>query len=211
MAAERDAPPVLRQRDLERALSAVPAHPSPRADLEQYATPASLAAPLLMEAWSAGDVAGRRVADLGCGTGVFALGAALLGAAHVVGVELDAASLDVARQQASRLDVEVEWLEADVASWRGEADTVIMNPPFGSQQRGADRPFLEAAFATAPVVYTIHHAPTRAFVEAFAKERGYEPTLRWRLVFPLRHQYRHQEKAVHEVETVAFRFEKTPR
>jgi putative methylase len=195
----------LRLRDLERALAAIPPHPKPRVELEQYATPATLAAPLLFEAYTRGDVEGRRVVDLGCGTGVFALGAALLGAAYVTGVDADAASLDVARAQAARLGVDVEWVASDVAEWQGAADTVLMNPPFGAQSRGADRPFLDRAFATAPVVYTIHHAPSREFVERYAAERGYVATDRWRLVFPLRHQYAHQEKAVKEVETVAFR------
>jgi putative methylase len=83
-----------------------------------------------------------------------------------------------------------------------------MNPPFGSQQRHADRPFLDAALASAPVVYTLHHAPTRAFVEEYARERAFTATHAWRLSFPLRHQYRHQEKAVQEIEVVALRLTK---
>lgn len=196
----------MRLRDLERALSAIPPHPAPRVELEQYATPASLAAPLLHEAYALGDVAEKRVLDLGCGTGVFAIGAALLGAAPVVGVDVDAASLVVARGAAQRLGADVEWVEADVATWKGDAfDTVIMNPPFGAQNRGADRPFLDAAFRTAPVVYSLHNESTRAFVEAYAVKAGHRPTHAWRLLFPLRHQYRHQEKAVQEIPVVALR------
>ena len=195
----------MRLRDLERALSAIPPHPAPRLDLEQYATPAHLAAPLLHEALALGDVAGKRVADLGCGTGVFAVGAALLGAARVLGVDVDGAALAVARQAGARAGVEVEWLEADVSSWRGRVDTVLMNPPFGAQQRGADRAFLDAAFASAPVVYSLHNAQTLAFVDEYAKEAGFARTHAWRLLFPLRHQYRHQERAVREIEVVAVR------
>lgn len=196
----------MRLRDLERALSAIPPHPKPRVELEQYATPADLAGPLLFEAYTLGDVEGRRVADLGCGTGVFALGAALLGAKSVVGVDVDDASLAVAAQQATRLGVAVEWVASDVAAWRGEADMVVMNPPFGAQARGADRPFLDAAFRTAPVVYSLHHAPTEAWVESYAAAAGFTRTHAWRLAFPLRHQYRHQEKRLQVVDVVAFRF-----
>lgn len=99
----------------------------------------------------------------------------------------------------------IETTASDVGKWTGTADTVIMNPPFGAQERGADRPFLEAAMRTAPVVYTLHLATTRAFVETFAKARGYAVTHAWRLSFALRHQFRHQEKAIHEVEVVALR------
>lgn len=197
----------LRLRDLERLLSRVPPHPSPRADLEQYATPAHLAAPLLHEAYALGDVEGRRVADLGCGTGVFALGAALLGASRVTGVDVDPLSLAVARREAEALGVaeRLEWVASDVSAWRGEADTVVMNPPFGAQVRHADRAFLDAAFRAAPVVYTLHNEATRAFVEQRAAQAAYATTHAWRLVFPLRHQFRHQEKRVQEIPVVALR------
>jgi putative methylase len=196
----------MRFRDLERALGTIPSHPAPRADLEQYATPSDLAARLLAEADALGDVAGRRVVDLGCGTGMLAIGCALLGAAGVRGIELDEAALAVAADAARRLHARVDWERADVASWRGPpADTVVMNPPFGAQSRGADRPFLEAAFATAPVVYSLHHAETRAFVEGFARERGFDATHAWGLRFPLPHQHRHQTHAVVEVDVVALR------
>jgi putative methylase len=173
--------------------------------LEQYATPADLAAPLLFEARSLGDIEGKRVVDLGCGTGIFAIGAAILGAADVVGVDVDADVLAVARREASRLGVKVGWVEADVRTWRGVADTVIMNPPFGAQQRHADRPFLDAAMQTATVVYTMHHAPTRAFIETYAEARGFTRTHAWVLAFPLRHQFRHQEKAMQVIDVVAIR------
>lgn len=197
---------MVRLRDLERALARIPPHPRPRLDLEQYATPADLAAPLLFEAANLGDLPGRRVADLGCGTGVFAIGAALLGASSVAGVEVDAASLEVARREAAALGVAVEWIEADVADWEGRADTVLMNPPFGAQVRGADRAFLDAAFRARPhAVYSLHNESTRAFVEQRARDAGYATTHAWRLGFPLRHQFRHQEKRVQEIPVVALR------
>lgn len=195
----------MRQHELERALSGIPPHPAPRVELEQYATPASLAAPLLFEARALGDIEGKRVADLGCGTGVFAIGAALLGAASVVGVEVDETALGVAREAAARAGADVAWERADVRGWTGSADTVVMNPPFGAQVRGADRAFLDAAFRTGAVVYTLHNATTLAFVEAYAAEAGYQRTHAWRLLFPLRHQYLHQTRAVQEIEVVALR------
>lgn len=201
----------VRLRDLERLLSSIPPHPSPKAELEQYATPASLAAPLLFEAHNLGDIAGRRVLDLGSGTGVFAIGAALLGAASVTGVEVDETALKVAAREAQRAGVEIAFLQGDVREWSGAADTVLMNPPFGAQVRGADRAFLDAAFRTAGVVYTLHNATTREFVEGYAAEAGFRPTHAWRLLFPLRHQYAHQQKAVKEIEVVALRFERIGR
>jgi putative methylase len=192
-------------RDLELMLSQIPSHPAPRAELEQYATPADVAAPLLFEARALGDVEARRVVDLGCGTGIFALGAALLGAAVVTGVDVDAASLAVARAEAARLGVDVAFVESDVRAWSGEADTVIMNPPFGAQSRGADRAFLDVAFAAAPVVYSMHNASTRDFVEAYARERGFLASRRWALRFALAHQFAHQSKRSVDVDVLALR------
>lgn len=199
----------MRVNEIERALSAIPPHPAPRADLEQYATPADVAAPLLFEAHALRDIEGRRVVDLGCGTGILGIGAALLGAVDVVGVDVDTASLDVARRFAAALGVSVAFEAADVASWSGASDTVVMNPPFGAQRPGADRVFLETAFKTAPVVYSMHNASTKAFVERFAGAHGFAATHRWAMRVSLAHQYRHQSRAKVEVDVLAFRFTKT--
>ncbi len=198
----------MRGNDIERLLSRIPAHPAPRADLEQYATPADLAVPLLLETHALGDIEGKHVLDLGCGTGILAIGAALLGAARVQAVDIDGRAIAVARREADRLDVSIDWVVADVDGWRGEADVVIMNPPFGAQVKGADAPFLSAAFASAPVVYTFANAPSRAFTEASAAARGFVVTHAWAMRFPLKHQYRHQTKAVQVVDVVVLRLER---
>lgn len=194
--------------ELERLLSSIPPHPAPRVELEQYATPGDLAARLLAEAWALGDIEGKRVVDLGAGTGVLAIGAALLGAREVEGVDMDAPALALAVREAARLGARVAWTQADVAAWRGSADTVVMNPPFGAQKRGADRAFLDAAMRAAPVVYTMHNAATRAFVEEHAARAGFRATHAWRMVFALRQQYRHHARAVEEIEVVALRLSK---
>lgn len=199
---------ISRRDGLERALASIPSHPEPRADLEQYATPADLAASLLFEARALGDVEGKRVADLGCGTGVLGIGAAFLGAASVVGVDVDEAAVTVARAESEKRGLAADFRVGDVQDWEGRADTVVMNPPFGAQFRGADRPFLEAAFRTAPVVYSMHNEATREFVESFAKAAGFTATHRWRLAFTLRHQFAHQTRAAREIAVVAFRFTK---
>lgn len=195
----------MRLHALQRMLSSIPGHPSPKVELEQYATPAELAAPLLFEAFTLGDVRGKRVLDLGCGTGVFAIGAKLLGAREVVGLDVDAAALEVARTSAAELGVEVEWREGDVRAWRGRADTVVSNPPFGSQVHGADRPFLEAAFASAPVVYLLHSAPARAFVLAQAERAGFSLANEWALSFDVGLLYKHHGKAKQTVDVRAYR------
>ena len=176
------------------------------------------------------DFAGRSVVDLGCGTvrscasaaynskvipccstdrppaprqGMLAIGAALLGSPHVVGVDMDAGALDTAEANVdafedlqawsgpainatrpqhlaglhpldahlhaaagtsctddeedmfapsleAALRAQVDLVQCAVASCsslpRLRADTVIMNPPFGTRRKGADLDFLRAAF-----------------------------------------------------------------
>ncbi|ERG88840.1 MAG: methyltransferase small domain protein, partial [halophilic archaeon J07HX5] len=64
---------------LTQRLGVVAGFSNPRAALEQYRTPPRLAAEIVHLADLQDDIAGRTVLDLGCGTGMLALGAALRG------------------------------------------------------------------------------------------------------------------------------------
>ncbi|HIH03013.1 MAG TPA: methyltransferase [Methanoregulaceae archaeon] len=167
----------MRLRQLEIALQGLDGFPAPRPALEQYATPAPLAARLLFFAAGHGEIEGRTVLDLGSGTGVLACGAALLDAASVTGVEADAGAIAVAEANADRLGVAIAWVEGDVGNLpepvRGRVfDTVVMNPPFGAQVRHADRPFVDAALAHGRTVYSLFNAGTLPFLERYIAGRG---------------------------------------
>ncbi|NYT07140.1 MAG: methyltransferase, partial [Methanomicrobiales archaeon] len=167
----------MRLNELERRLEKVAGFSSPSARLEQYQTPAPLAARLLFHAALNGDIGGRRVCDLGCGTGILSIGAALLGAREVVGVDADETVLSTARENADRAGVKVTFLPAKIGEPEtlpsiGPCDTVVMNPPFGAQNVHADRPFIDAALTTAPRIYGIFNAGSRRFVESYLGGRG---------------------------------------
>lgn len=140
----------------------------PSAELEQYTTSAELASRVLHLASQHGDL--RRVVDLGCGTGVLSIGAALLGA-RVVGFDRDREALATARDNATEhgVDERVDFARADVGGppLCTSFDAAVMNPPFGAQDRGADRAFLRAAEALADVVYTVHNGGSMDFVDGF--------------------------------------------
>ncbi|MCZ9312353.1 MAG: METTL5 family protein [Methanocorpusculum sp.] len=163
----------MKLRQLEMQLQKVRGFSRPSADAEQYMTPAPLAARMLFHAAMNGDIAGARVCDLGCGTGMLSIGAALLGA-EVTAVDFDPAALAVARENAELFGVDIIFAEARIGgSDPGiTADTVVMNPPFGAQKEHADRPFIDAALAIAPVCYAILNAGSIPFVAAYTKDRA---------------------------------------
>lgn len=197
------------RRELERALAALEGFVDPSVGLEQYATPATVAASLVHAADLHGDLA-RPVVDLGTGTGVLAIGAALRTSERVVGVDVDAGALAVAARNAAASGVEVDWVVGAVASLGlcpPAPVTVVMNPPFGAQRdrRGADRPFLEAASRLAAVSYSIHNAESRAFVEAYAAERGGTVTAAYALELDVPAQFAFHDRPVATVDAEAYR------
>lgn len=195
----------MRKNELERALQSIPPHRNPRPSLEQYCTPASIAADVLWTAMAFGDIEGRRVIDLGCGTGVFAIGAALMGAASVRGVDIDPQAVADAAEAASRMGIDAEFVTGDVKEVQWEADTVIMNPPFGAQRRGADRPFLEAAVRLAPVVYSLHNASTAPFLEKMVTSLGRRIAFQKSYKFQIPHLFAFHEKMKKDIDVVLLR------
>ncbi|MFQ6076704.1 MAG: METTL5 family protein [Candidatus Bathyarchaeia archaeon] len=102
------------------------------------------------------DIRGKTVIDLGCGTGVLAIGAALMGAKHVVGVDIDDDAIAVAVRNAEAAGVDVEFVTGSIGCVGGKSDVVLMNPPFGAWKRGADVHFLDKALEIAAVTYSLH-------------------------------------------------------
>jgi rRNA N6-adenosine-methyltransferase METTL5 len=72
----------MKLQQLVAALQGVEAFRSPDFRLEQYSTGVEVAAHSLFEIQSHfGDIEGKLVADVGCGTGILGIGCSLLGAA----------------------------------------------------------------------------------------------------------------------------------
>jgi putative methylase len=162
----------MKRKDLEMALQKVRGFEDPDPALEQYMTPATMASEILFDAYRAGDVEGMKVVDLGCGTGMFSIGAALLGAGMSIGFDTSEKALEVARSNAKALEVDVEFVLSDIRDVEEGADTIFMNPPFGCQNKNADRPFLDRAMDLSECVYSIHMAETLDFVKGYCEKRG---------------------------------------
>ena len=163
--------------ELQRRLELLKPHPSPNVELEQYATPPNVAADILFTAtYVFGDVEDKLIVDLGCGSGVLGIGAQMLGAQCVVGVDVDPLSVKVAWENASASGVLgcYHLVLGDISSLRGFFDTAIMNPPFGTRRRHLDVRFISSAMNLAGAIYTLHKSSTRKFMTIFIDRHGFE-------------------------------------
>jgi Predicted RNA methylase len=199
---------------LTQQLGVVAGFEDPRVDLEQYRTPPDLAAHLVHTADLQGDIEGRPVVDLGCGTGMLALAAALRGPRAVVGVDIDPAPLATARANQRRVGTAspVSWVRADatqVPLGSTAATTVVMNPPFGAQEGNehADRAFLSTTARIAAVSYSIHNADSAGFVESFAADNGGEVTHAFAAEFDLPRSFAFHTSDSRQLDVEVFRIE----
>ncbi|MBT8171787.1 hypothetical protein KJN74_02810, partial [Candidatus Bathyarchaeota archaeon] len=66
------------------------------------------------------------------------------------------------------------WIIGDITVVRGTFDTILQNPPFGVQQRRADRKFLIKSLELGKTIYSFHKAgdSNRKFIKRFIEEHG---------------------------------------
>ncbi len=205
------------RRRLAQELAVVAGFDDPRAPLEQYHTPPDLAAHIIHVADLQDDIENRTTIDLGCGTGMLALGAAMRGPARVIGVDLDPAPLATARKNERRVSAmtDVTWIRGDATTiplCPDEPITAVMNPPFGAQagNEGADRAFLETAADIATVSYSVHNAGSESFVDAFATDNNGTITHAFTAEFELPKQFDHHHTDTQTIDTEVFRIEWQP-
>jgi putative methylase len=189
----------MKQRKLEMLLEDLEGFSDPELELEQYQTPPLLAAEILHFAYMQGDLEDS-VQDLGCGTGILAIGAKLLGARRVVAYDTDQKALEIAKRNAEKFGVEIEFVLSDITEIKEHVKTTVMNPPFGARVKGRDRPFLSSALRTSEVIYSIHNRGSLAFIQKFIKPAVI--THSYVAKFPIKRtfDFHKKEKEVIEVE-----------
>ena len=198
---------ITKKKHLEMAIQKVPKHPNPKVDLEQYSTPATIAADLLWNAYSLGDIADKKVMDLGCGTGIFAIASKLLGAASAIGVDIDKDSTDLASSYCG----DVDFICSDICDLENDfdVDTIFQNPPFGSQKnakKGADLKFISKAIELSPkVLYSFHMASTEEFLISYFEKNDWEITHIFRYNFPIPKIYEFHTRESANVEVIVIR------
>lgn len=229
---------ISKKKHLEMILENVPKHPNPKVDLEQYSTPATIAADLVWNAYGLGDIDGMSVLDIGCGTGIFAIASSLMGARYSLGVDIDDESIALAKITQNGIsdehDMDVantNFIVGDINSFNSindllnnssninsndnsiplnKFDTLIQNPPFGSQEKGsrhADRKFMEFAVGSAEVIYSFHMKNTEEFVIDYYRDLGAEVTHKLVYKFPIPKIYDFHKEESRDVKVVVLRVE----
>ena len=219
-------------------LEKIPKHPNPKVELEQYSTPATIAADLIWNAYGLGDIDNMSVLDLGCGTGIFAIASSLMGANYSLGIDIDEESIAIAKITQNDIfhehdidDSSANFIVGDINSFNSISDllnesnykninnniapvnrfdTLIQNPPFGSQEKGtrhADRKFMEFAVNSADVIYSFHMKNTEEFVIDYYRDLGADVSHKLVYKFPIPKIYDFHREDSRDVRIVVLRVE----
>lgn len=158
----------MKKAQLAIKLSKVEDFEQPKISLEQYITPPQLAADILHTAWMQGDIEGKKIIDLGTGTGIFSIGAALLNAEEVIAVDKDEDAIQIAKKNAEDLGVldQIKFVKSDIEDFDERGDTVLMNPPF-SVHSDIDIGFIKKAVELGNAVYSVSHPGARKSIKDF--------------------------------------------
>ncbi len=141
--------------------------------LEQYQIDSNLASDLLWTAYQNGDIKNKIIADLGCGNGIFGVGALLLGAKFAYFLDLDKNCLDICKENLKSFK-NYKLICSDISDFTARVDTVVMNPPFGVQNRKADKIFSEIAMKYSNKIYSIHKIESKEFIDKLCRENNFK-------------------------------------
>ena len=188
----------MKKKDLEIILQDIPYPKKTIPSLEQYITPASIAADIIFNAHYNNDIHNKNIIDLGCGTGIFAIGAAITGAKHITAIEIDPNLIQLAQTYTTSKNLDIEFIQTDIRNITITGDTVLTNPPFGAQKpnKHADRFFLEKAYEAAPTIYSLHLSQTVPFITKLITALHGDITHKKTYRFPIKHQFSFHTKPI---------------
>ncbi len=179
--------------------------------LEQYPLPSDIAASMLNYAFYYKDIENKVVADFGCGNGKLAIGAALLNARKVYGIDIDEEMIKIAKENQKIVEelinkkLSIEWVCCEISKFAMNVDTILQNPPYGTKIRHSDIYFLEQASKISKVTYSLHKSSTRDFILKFVEKLGGRASLLSQYDLKLPRIFEFHKKRFHAVKVDLFR------
>ena len=185
---------------------------SPKDYLEQYQTPPSVAGEMIHYITNNYDLNNYSIADLGCGTGILGISAALCGCKNVFLFDIDEEALDIAKNNIEKLELEdnIQIIQMDVNQLRNcnklnkYFDLVITNPPFGIRsENGADIEFLKtASYICNNTIFSLHKFSTINFLKKFYNKNGINDIKSFKIEYNLPKTYKFQKKKEKNIDVV---------
>jgi len=178
-----------------------------KVNLEQYQTESELAAELVWKAFMDGNIKNKTVADFGCGNGILGIAALILQAKKVYFVDKDKEAIQTCKKNTQKY-INTEFLNLEINNFNKKVDTVLMNPPFGVQNRKADKEFLIKAFETAENIYSMHKIESEKFIEKICEENNFTVLEIMEKEFTIKKIYKFHTKEKHQVKIAVWHLTK---
>ena len=185
---------------------------SPKDYLEQYQTPPSVAGEMIHYISNNYNLNNYSIADLGCGTGILGISAALCGCKNVFLFDIDEEALEIAKNNIEKLELEdnIQIIQMDVNQLRNcnklnkYFDLVITNPPFGIRsENGADIEFLKtASYICNNTIFSLHKFSTINFLKKFYNKKGINDIKSFKIEYNLPKTYKFQKKKEKNIDVV---------
>src|SRR3990167_9027366 len=87
----------MNRKELASLLSKLKSFNESKLELEQYQTECNIASSILWQAYMSKEIEDKKVADLGCGNGIFGIGALILNAKEVIFLDKDEDAIKLAK------------------------------------------------------------------------------------------------------------------
>ena len=185
---------------------------SPKDYLEQYQTPPSVAGEMIHYISNNYSLNNYIIADLGCGTGILGISAALCGCENVFLFDIDDEALEIAKNNVENLELEnkIQIIQVDVNQLRHwnklnkYFDLVITNPPFGIRsENGADVEFLKtASYLCNNTIFSLHKFSTNNFLNKFYEKNGIKDIKSFKIEYNLPKTYKFHKKKEKNIDVI---------
>ena len=199
----------MKLKNLISDLESVETFSNPKEQLEQYQTSPKIAGEIFHYINQNYDLKNSKVADLGCGTGILGIAAALCGCENVLLFDIDEEAMDIAKQNVENLELEnyIQYMLIDVntlTEWNTlnkYFDIVITNPPFGIRsQKGADVEFLKtASHICNNTIFSLHKLSTLNYLKKFYTKNGVKDINSFSIEYDIPKTYKFHKNAEKQI------------